>query len=471
MPWLLYLTLFPLFSSRPVKILFDFSNFEPATSEQFEFFSKAVFPDAAGRVSAWLTLKAPALLPKLKSTLTCKEISLTVAAQFWVDFDADILIFPLFKDSLSLGYLASASICSQAPNGRPIAGAIFVNAARIASTRSGFAQAVRAVEHEILHLLLLTPEAFLASPGTRLAATASGGGSLVFVSPALIAHGRNQMNCSEFAGLLAEDGGSASSRGSHFDKSLAGDELMTAALPAMPLVTRYTMGVFGDSSWFSADFSFAGRSGWGRAAGCGFLKRCGGGSPPFCEVEGVNGCSADRLAKARCVVSSLAGGCGIFEPGPGDSSDCRRPRTPDSPLEERGPGSRCVTAIGADNGVLALCLRMRCEGKAKMFVTIAQKEYDCSQGGGKISIQGMIVECPLAEVLCEVSPPFRCKNDCGGRGACVEGGFCVCDPGFGGEDCSGFPKNLGVSSELGAKIFGGSMKVGAVVAVILGVGW
>ena len=74
-----------------------------------------------------------------------------------------------------------------------------------------------------------------------------------------------------------EDDGGLDSHGSHFEKTLFGNEIMTADTSRISVLSIFTLSVLKDSGLYSVDLGQAEEFHWGKGLGCDFFKHfCAG---------------------------------------------------------------------------------------------------------------------------------------------------------------------------------------------------
>lgn len=78
---------------------------------------------------------------------------------------------------------------------------------------------------------------------------------------------------------LENDGGD-NSRGSHFEKTLFGNELMTPVTPVLSKLSQFSLAMMQDSGFYDVDLLQAEFFKWGKNAGCNFLEN-------FCDGKSL----------------------------------------------------------------------------------------------------------------------------------------------------------------------------------------
>lgn len=129
------------------------------------------------------------------------------------------------------------------------------------------------------------------------------------------------------AGGELEDGGGSGTAGSHWEKRVFRDEIMTGTASNDPVLSRITLALFEDSGWYLPNYGAAEHFAWGKDQGCSFPRQsCSTwGSRFFCEVTSQEGCSHDYHAYSVCTVRRcVAGTLDAHHGGPTQESDPRR---------------------------------------------------------------------------------------------------------------------------------------------------
>ncbi|KAK6115379.1 hypothetical protein DH2020_007648 [Rehmannia glutinosa] len=261
-----------------------------------------------------------------------------------------------------------------------------------------------------------------------------------------------------FTGLELEDGGGRGTSGSHWEKRLLMNEIMTGSVDTRSVVSKMTLALLEDSGWYRANYSMADRLDWGRNQG---TEEAEG----YCPIVSYSG---DIPQWARYFPQSNKGGqssladyCTYFVAySDGSCMDTNSARAPDRMLGEvRGSNSRCMASSLVRSGFVRVLL------PKEMVVISTGVAVDgiwkvCPEAGGPIQFPGFNgsdtavygeLICPAYHELCSVDPvpvSGQCLNSCHFNGDCVDG-RCHCFLGFEGHDCSQLscPNNCGGHGE------------------------
>eukprot|EP00850_Spirogloea_muscicola_P006385 SM000030S11394 [mRNA] locus=s30:428293:434659:- [translate_table: standard] len=395
--------------------------------------------------------------------------------------DADLVLLVTTRPTTG-NTLAWAVACERDQWGRAIAGHVNVAPRHLTAEAETLLSAT--LIHEVMHVLGFDPHAFahfrderkrrrtevvvqsfdeeLGRPVTRV------------VLPRVVATARQHYGAftSSFAGLELEDGGGRGTAGSHWEKRLLMNEIMTGSVDTRSVVSAMTLALLEDSGWYVADYTRAELLGWGRGQGPDFAqRRCDAWTGAYrCNSTHASGCTYNREAEGYCPIvqysgdlpdwaryfgepnrggqSSLADYCAFFVAySDGSCIDASSARAPDRMLGEmRGPDSRCMSSslvrtgfvrgmLGQGNG----CYQHRCRNHT-LEVAVDGRWRKCPAGGGPVTFSGFHGElvCPPYYELCaDGSPvlPGQCAGGCSRNGHCIDGA-CCCFIGFAGDNCS-----------------------------------
>ncbi len=157
-------------------------------------------------------------------------------------------------------------------------------------------------------------------PGVIVSSTARGHKVSHIVLPTVVAEARAHFGCASLKGAEVEDGGSPGSAGSHLEKRVFFNDVMSPSSdPNSPSYSRVSLAVLHDSGWYDADFSKATVLTWGRNAGCAFAgdyclsggRVVAGGDKYFCTPPATlpagkddRRCTHDRMSVGVCSVVS-----------------------------------------------------------------------------------------------------------------------------------------------------------------------
>ncbi|GLJ40295.1 hypothetical protein SUGI_0828070 [Cryptomeria japonica] len=377
--------------------------------------------------------------------------------------------------------LAWAVACERDQWGRAIAG--HVNVAPRHLTAEAETLLFATLIHEVMHVLGFDPHAFAHFRDDRkrrrdqvvTQSMDSKLGRMVtrVVLPRVVMHSRLHYGAfsSEFSGLELEDGGGRGTAGSHWEKRLLMNEIMTGSVDTRSVVSPMTLALLEDSGWYQANYSMAEQLDWGRHQGADFVSSpCNQWKGAYhCNSSHSSGCTYNREAEGYCPIvsysgelpqwaryfpqpnkggqSSLADYCTYFVAySDGSCTDTNSARPPDRMLGEmRGPDSRCMASSLVRTGFVRGtqtqgngCYQHRCRNK-KLEIAVDGIWKACPEAGGAILFTGFNGEllCPPYNELCgdnSLTLHGQCPNSCNYNGECI-GGKCHCFLGFIGNDC------------------------------------
>lgn len=112
-----------------------------------------------------------------------------------------------------------------------------------------------------------------------------------------------------FSGLELEDGGGRGTSGSHWEKRLLMNEIMTGSVDTRSVVSKMTLALLEDSGWYKANYSMADRLDWGRNQGTHFVTSpCNMWKGAYhCNTTQLSGCTYNREAEGYCPILSYNG--------------------------------------------------------------------------------------------------------------------------------------------------------------------
>ena len=114
---------------------------------------------------------------------------------------------------------------------------------------------------------------------------------------------RKHFDCMGADHVPLENEGSPGSAGSHWERSILGQEVMTGEEQWEAQYSKITLALLEDSGWYEVDYDMADRLEFGRGKGCNFIRdKCFGDDvfPEFCSVENQFGCDANGDKKVAC---------------------------------------------------------------------------------------------------------------------------------------------------------------------------
>ncbi|EEE59869.1 hypothetical protein OsJ_12457 [Oryza sativa Japonica Group] len=378
--------------------------------------------------------------------------------------------------------LAWAVACERDQWGRAIAGHVNVAPRHLTAEAETLLSAT--LIHEVMHVLGFDPHAFTHFRDERKRRRSQVTSQILdeklgrmvtrVVLPRVVMHSRHHYGAfsQNFTGLELEDGGGRGTSGSHWEKRLLMNEIMTGSVDTRSVVSKMTLALLEDSGWYQANYSMAEHLDWGRNQGTEFvISPCNLWKGAYrCNTTQLSGCTYNREAEGYCPIvsysgdlpkwaqyfpqankggqSSLADYCTYYVAySDGSCTDVNSARAPDRMLGEvRGSNSRCMASTLVRTGFVRGsmtqgngCYQHRCTNNS-LEVAVDGIWKSCPQTGGPVQFPGFNGEliCPAYHELCNTVPvpvSGQCPKSCSFNGDCIDG-TCHCFPGFHGHDCS-----------------------------------
>jgi leishmanolysin len=254
---------------------------------------------------------------------------------------------------------------------------------------------------------------------------------------------KRYFGCSSLQGAEIEDDGGAGSAGSHWERRIFGNEMLTASDVPDPRFSSFTLALLEDSGWYKTDYSKADTLEFGRDTGCSFhfdecINRATKKSrfPEFCDSPNQDMCTFDHTSKGKCLAGygnyitydymgdgtqgtdPYADECFTVTPYT-NNGDCRKTGT-SSPYQPEvyGPNSRCFAGTlmnpryslsGAKS--ISGCYTHQCQvqgGMTRLIIQVGGTSITCPLGGGptqaiKGSYEGYLI-CPHEKYVCKSAP-------------------------------------------------------------------
>ena len=386
--------------------------------------------------------------------------------------------------------LAWALTCQSDQYRRPTAGHANFSPARISTSADDYEVQLSTAWHEIVHALGFSSSKFgdFRVPGditqteaySNIVRTFTERGKAVskIVTPNVVTKVREQYGCTDpwpSAGWELEDYGGSGTAGSHWEKRLGFNEVMTGTADPSSVYSAITYALLEDSGWYSVDYSHAQPLPWGAGEGCSFPQlACSSWSDRyFCSSSSQEGCTVDYRYKAICnaiaygaalpsyaqyfAQNNLGGQnpyvdyCPYYERL--GNGDCQAGSTPTYWFwgEQSGPNSKCVTGtwrssassvpIQNHNG----CVQTTCTPTQQLQIVLddlTPLTVTCPFAGGPLDLASVpansdgrfegVLNCPPSSLFCTGDP---CDTiTCDGRGTCDSAtATCSCQAGFYGD--------------------------------------
>ncbi|CAN6582677.1 unnamed protein product [Malus baccata var. baccata] len=378
--------------------------------------------------------------------------------------------------------LAWAVACERDQWGRAIAGHVNVAPRHLTAEAETLLSAT--LIHEVMHVLGFDPHAFAHFRDERKRRRSQVTEQIMdeklgrmvtrVVLPRVVMHSRYHYAAfsENFTGLELEDGGGRGTSGSHWEKRLLMNEIMTGSVDTRSVVSKMTLALLEDSGWYQANYSMAENLDWGRNQGTEFVTSpCNLWKGAYhCNATQLSGCTYNREAEGYCPIVSYSGDlpqwaryfpqankggqspladyCTYFVAySDGSCTDTNSARPPDKMLGEvRGSNSRCMASslvrTGFVRGSMTQgngCYQHRCVNNS-LEIAVDGMWKVCPEAGGPLQFPGFNGEllCPAYHELCSkglIPANGQCPKSCNFNGDCVEG-RCHCFLGFHGSDCS-----------------------------------
>ncbi|KAL0478008.1 leishmanolysin peptidase [Acrasis kona] len=351
----------------------------------------------------------------------------------------DIIIFVTLRPSTNTGVLGWGLACLyESMYGRPIMGQFNADPETFFAASEG--QQIGIMLHEITHVLGFSESRFSAMidqngnqrPGSVLSAYRSYKDSAGNVNtkqvfylntPSLIKTAQSYFNCPESLpyGIELEEYGGDGTAGSHFDKRVYNNELMTGNVgwfnPSLSFsISPFTLSFFNDSGWYQSNSSFVNPRSettlWGRNMGCSFLQnRCedwdlNNRLGYYCKPNSFVGstCTYNHRGKGFCSTQQFNQNMGYYEhiqssPKTGGLD----PQLDFCPIVKRYTNGDCALQQLQSNilsgeywGKGGACFDSNLvPSTSKLIVQDARCfKYDCSSDYLRINAAGSWVDCP-----------------------------------------------------------------------------
>lgn len=426
-------------ATRPLKIVFDSQNLVSSTIEAG--FKMLITTILLPKLEEW---SRTVLRVKQQHAITFVPPSacgsyVTIPANYsGVQADIDLLIFVSAEKNQTARYIGRAFPCCLSPvDGRPTIGYMGFNTAFMALVESSFEYYTRVAMHELMHILALNPDLFPHFVSTTPTQVISEGRTYI-ATPKVVSFVRNHLNCSNAPGALLEDEGGVGSAGSHFERSMFGNELMTSQIAPRTALSGLTLALLEDSGWYLVSTETAEILLWGRSQGCGFPpKDCSDSFGEFCPVAGEESCTTDFQGGTVCAKDAFTNGClvksftpalfcldkAVFVGGLGYQTNAR------------GSQPRCFEVQKADNTTLSACFPAKCNDQGRVEFSVGRETFTCSTAGSIVVVEELKVKCPDLSKFCTLQGLSACSSGCSRNGYCRIDGKCNCRYGFSGEDC------------------------------------
>ncbi|XP_020223590.1 leishmanolysin-like peptidase [Cajanus cajan] len=232
--------------------------------------------------------------------------------------DADLVLLVTTRPTTG-NTLAWAVACERDQWGRAIAGHVNVAPRHLTAEAETLLSAT--LIHEVMHVLGFDPHAFAhfrderkrrRSKVTEQVMDEKIGRMVTrVVLPRVVMHSRHHYASfsGNFTGLELEDGGGRGTSGSHWEKRLLMNEIMTGSVDTRSVVSKMTLALLEDSGWYKANYSMADQLDWGRNQGTEFVTSpCNLWKGAYhCNSTQFSGCTYNREAEGYCPILTYSG--------------------------------------------------------------------------------------------------------------------------------------------------------------------
>lgn len=458
----------------PIRIYVDYSNLNSAIDPSVvSFIKNHIIPATVNYFQSVLRVV------RFSSNLTLKANSYCFRAPITqnISVAADLILFvtatPTDED-----YLAWASACYlDVKTHRPVAGQININPNKTSQKYSDFLNQLRTFIHETTHILGFSSSLYslYVDPTTNLPLglsqvfqnkTINGVYTPFIILPQVINVAKKYFLCDNVTGVQLENQGTSASLGSHWERRILGDELMTSTSKYDSKMSEFTLALLEGTGWYVVDYTKTEYLLWGRRRGCAFLNESCITSnhtarfPEFCDRLNGSYCTLGNLFRGVCAVRAgttisswnYFGNNTIALDAFDDNcpypiyysnGDCRKNGSQALFIDQvYGDHSRCFEgtlikqAYKASEAINTFCLSYSCQvldwaNSYKLNIQIGNITVSCQSGGERLAVAGYTgyLNCPDPVEFCNHTVRKYCPLGCGGRGEC-QNGECVCQEGW-----------------------------------------
>ncbi|EAR96681.1 leishmanolysin family protein (macronuclear) [Tetrahymena thermophila SB210] len=478
---------------QPIRITTDFSRLSPKpelppiTNNQVNYL-KTVSTTVVNFVSNFIKVQPNTsnniFDPKQSIDGTCITVKPLKKDRTDGVSDSDLHLYFIYTSDPDAGFLANAGFCNLQQGEtylRPNFGRVLFNIANMKNFGTNleqFQNDVMITLHEIIHVLgfsygamqswydkasnwLLGQEAANKLISTQ---TLRGIQTNLLGSPNVLATAKKYYGCPTLQGMQLENQGGPGSQNSHWERTIIRSELMTPSALVEDLnLTVFTVAVLKDTGyWDDVNENLSDPIYWGRNKGCDFFQNACQSSTQYEEFATANqkGCSfwgdgqgigstSDRFGDNCSVIEIYSNN--LCSDIANQSQQTNPPSFNADTSNDYSYNSKCFTSsvysptAQNHNEIKNFrCHFYQCTpDKTQVTITFSQipdTKIVCGtsdQGSLKnVIFKGNTlgqVTCPSSiQRLCDDQ---KCVNFCSYNGICIRG-QCLCNPGYGGVDCS-----------------------------------
>ena len=291
----------------PIKIGVDYNSFiRPSSLSMTNFENiKYIIEDTIKEFQRFLKVQHEDIDITLLKNFIIESCDLRSIGNGYRNYliDNDVIIFPIFDNSLGSEAIAAASACLIANNYRPIAGVLYLNPELSFDIKNTKTFMKNTLLHEITHILIFNP--LLLEKLNMI--TKKNSVSYVH-STNVVSKARQHFNCPSITGVPLENQGGVGSAGSHWEaRYMLGDYMISTDYIDVVL-SDISIALFEDSGFYEVEYYSGGLFKYGKNKGCDFInKKCLINANPLFEDEFCNTpqkpmCSPSRTFKAECAI-------------------------------------------------------------------------------------------------------------------------------------------------------------------------
>ncbi|KAL4453890.1 hypothetical protein ABPG74_003773 [Tetrahymena malaccensis] len=478
---------------QPIRITTDFSRLSPqqggpAISQAQINYLISVSTTVVNFVSNLIKVQ-PNMSNNIFNTLqtndgTCITVAPSQSDKTTGIANSDLHLYFIFNSDPSAGYLANAGFCNlqqTATYFRPNFGRVLFNIANMNNSGTNLEQYqndVMVTLHEVIHVLGFSygamqnwydraSNSLLGQAGASkqiYAQTLRGIQTNLLGSPNVQATARKYYGCQTIQGMQLENQGGSGSINSHWERTVIRSEIMTASALTEGLnLTFFTVALLKDTGyWDDVNENLTDPIYWGRNKGCDFFQNACQSQTQYEEFTAANKKSCSFWGDGQGIGSNsdpFGDGCNVVQiysnrlcdDIANQSYQTNPPSFNADTQNDFSYNSKCFTSnVYSPTAQYSYqdenfrCHQFQCTpDKTQLTITFSQMpntQIVCGtsdQGNSKnVVYNGQTlgqVTCPTnIQRLCDDQ---QCVNFCNYNGVCIRG-FCLCNPGFGGVDCS-----------------------------------